>query len=114
MGKSITISLSIVIAISIVTYGILNYGSSINLEPTELYTKILLVILTAFHAIFAMVFFGNLFEYMRKDVTPLVLLFVFIIELIYIYLVGLTGQQDLFSGSVIAIIVGLMYTIFSS
>lgn len=114
MVRSISISFSLFIAIAIVTYSIITWGSSINLDPSSLPIKIVLIILTGIHAIFAMVLFGNILEYIGRDVTPLALFLVFIIELIYIYIVGLASNQELLSGSVVAVIIGLLYAIFAT
>ena len=112
--KSMIISLTTIVALTIVMYAIITWGASISLSTTELSGKIAIIILSGIHALFMTVFIGNLVEYFRRKPGVITMLTIITIEVLYLYSIGLASDNVLFSGSVAAVLLALVYSLVAS
>lgn len=112
--RSMIISLTMIIALSIITYAIITWGADIGLPLDSITSRVILIILTGVHALFLIVFLGNLMEYYRREPGVITMLFIIVIELIYIYSIGLSNDNILFSGSIAAVLLALIYTLIAT
>ena len=77
-------------------------------------TKLVISILTGFHFLFVIIFIGNLIELLNRKPGVVSMLFMFIIEFIYLYLLNINRDFTMFSGSIAAILLAFVYAIVSS
>ncbi|MGQ4891910.1 MAG: hypothetical protein ACP6IP_05395 [Candidatus Njordarchaeia archaeon] len=112
--KSIIVSLTTVIALTIIMYAIITWGGPVGLSTNELAGKITMVVLSGIHALFMIVFIGNLVEYFRRKPGVITMLTIIVIELLYLYSIGLASDRVLFSGSVAAVLLALVYSLLAS
>ena len=112
--KTLILSFTLVLSISITIYSILMWGNSIGLNRNLLVTKVLVAALVGIHFLFLVIFIGNLVEFLGRKVGVFSILFMFAIELIFIYLLGIDKDPSMFGGSVAFIFLAFLYTVISS
>lgn len=112
--RSIIISLTTIIAISLVIYSIVTWGGDIGISTNETLGKSILIVLMGIHALFMIVFIGDLVEYFKRKPGIVTMLTIVIVELIFIYAFGLASDSLLFSGSFAAVLLALIYTLVAS
>lgn len=112
--KSWVLSLTIVIALSIVMYSILTWGEYIGFSTNNIEGKIAIMLLSGFHALFTIIFVGNLVEYFNRKPGVLTMVFIIIIETVFLYSLGVYSDSIMFSGSLALVLLALVYSLLAS